>query len=174
MQFTSNQFSSTGLLCALPLTLALIAGCASKQPAPPAPAAKPTTVVSQAPAQPTPVSAAPAAPAVAPAPSVVATPAPAPAPAAAPATPITLKAEAGLLRCEDGVTVSVKRIMDDGAKIVVAMKGTKDTEMTRVTTESGALRYESKATNQALIYVVGRTFMLDTKRGSRVANDCKL
>lgn len=156
-------------ICASLILLAL-AGCSSKQMAPPAPEAKPTTVVSQAPA------AAPAAPA--PAPAAAPTPAPAPAPTQAPApaaaAPIVLKAEAGLMRCEDGVTVGVKRIIDDGAKVVVSLKNGKDTEMTRVTTESGALRYESKATSTALIYVVGRVFMLDTKRGSRIANDCKL
>jgi hypothetical protein len=157
------------------LAFALASGCASKQPAPPAPAAQPTTVLT------TPTVASPAVAASAPAQPVAAKPVspPVSAPVATPVAsaapaPVTLKAEAGLMRCEDGVTVAVKRVIDNGAKITAAMRGGKDIEMTQVSTESGALRYESKTANLALIYVVGRVFMLDTKRGSRIANDCKL
>ncbi len=172
MQFSIHtsraaRFTFVGASC---IAMAIASGCSSKQMAPPAPAAKPTTVVTapEAPraATPAPAVSAPA-PAAAPAPLVAAPP-------DVPTARVVLKAEAGLLRCEDKVTVGVKRIVDDGAKIFVSLKGAKEVEMIRVPTDSGALRYESKTANLALIYVVGRVFMLDTKRGSRVANDCNL
>jgi hypothetical protein len=176
MQFSKHtslaaRFTPLFLVGASCIAMAIVTGCSSKQMAPPAPAAKPVTVVTapEAPRAPTP----------APAPAPVATAAPAPAPVVAapvdtPTPRVVLKAEAGLMRCEDKVTVGVKRIVDDGAKIFVSLKGAKEVEMIRVATDSGALRYESKTANLALIYVVGRVFMLDTKRGSRVANDCNL
>jgi hypothetical protein len=178
MQFFSSvsQFQRFGCFALSALALAVASGCTSKQLAPPAPAAQPTTVLT--------TPAAVASPAVAvSAPAQPAAPKPVSPPVSAPITtpvavaapaPVTLKAEAGLMRCEDGVTVAVKRVIDNGAKISAAMRGGKDIEMTQVSTESGALRYESKSANLALIYVVGRVFMLDTKRGSRIANDCKL
>lgn len=81
--------------------------------------------------------------------------------------------ETGLYRCEEKQTVAVKRVMDDGKKIVINWKA-KDYNLVLIPTDSGAVRFEDKAAGFAWIYVVGKAFLLDSKRGSRIANECKI
>ena len=63
--------------------------------------------------------------------------------------------------------------MDDGKRVVINWKA-KDYNLVLIPTDSGAIRYEDKAAGFAWIYVVGKAFLLDSKRGSRIANDCKI
>ncbi len=146
------------------------AGCASKSVMPPhsePPAPKPVAVVTAQPIAVVATPLPPAAPVAAPAPI----PAPAPKQAAAPAA--LFQPETGLYRCEEKQTVAVKRVLEDGKKIVVNYK-TKDYDLTLTPSDTGAIRYDNKAAGYSWIYVVGKAFLLDSKRGNRIANDCKL
>ena len=191
-----NSFLSSTCLAAA--TIGLAAGCASKQTVQ-VPAANPvTTVVGAGAPAPKSVETSPAprstaAPAVGPSASpatVAATASSTPRPAVSTtvstppsttlsnplSTPLSsgnYQPEAGLYRCEEKQTVAVKRVMDDGKRVVINWKA-KDYNLVLIPTDSGAIRYEDKAAGFAWIYVVGKAFLLDSKRGSRIANDCKI
>ncbi len=146
-----------------------LTGCGSTPKAAPE-ATKPVSVVvgTNAPA-PTPAPVVAVAPTVAPAP--VAAPSPV---VAAPAVAAKeFKVEAGMYRCEDQQSVAIKRINDGGKSVIMGYKG-KDYELTKITTETGALRFENPKVGFAWIQVVGSALLLDTKRGSRIANKCVL
>ena len=170
------KLSLPSVLIIAPLIL-LAAGCASK-PAVQAPPANPVTTVVGVGA-PTPIKtiATPALAGAAPAaPIAVAPPAAVPVvstPKTAPVASGNYQPEAGLYRCEEKQTVALKRVLDDGKKIVINWKA-KDYELALLPTNTGAVRYESKAAGFAWIYVVGKAFLLDSKKGNRIANDCKI
>jgi hypothetical protein len=158
---------------AIIISAVILAACSSspKQPASP-------TV-----APPKPVASAPA-PAPSPAPVAAAT-APTPAPAQPTATPVQAKAatpeastakmvlETGLYRCELGQRVTVKRIAPDRSNILLNWSG-KDYTMKAIGTESGALRFEDKASGLVWMAIVGKSQLLNSKRGQRLANECNL
>ena len=135
--------------------------------------------VKPAPTQPSaPVSAPPTPVAVAPA------PAPAPAPAAPPPTPDNSSAssptegkpisvQAGLHRCELGKRVLVKRVASDAASVQVNWGG-KDYTMKAVGTQSGAKRFEESKAGLAWVVISAKAFLLNTKQGQILANECKL
>jgi membrane-bound inhibitor of C-type lysozyme len=141
--------------------VSVVVGANAPAPAPvsaPAPVATPAPVMAKAPAPTTP------------APTATASPVPTPV-ASAPAK--EFKLETGLYRCEEQQTVAVKRINNAGKSIVIGYKG-KDHELAQVITQTGALRYEDSKAGYAWIQVVGSAILLDTKRGSRIANKCVL
>jgi hypothetical protein len=129
------------------------------------------------------------------APAPVAVPAPTPAPpprtsipapsASAPAPAVTPKAtdpepelkaivvSAGLHRCELGKRVLVKRVASDGSGVQVNWNG-KDVNLHSVPTQSGAKRFEDTKAGLAWVVISAKAFILDTKRGQMLANDCKL
>jgi membrane-bound inhibitor of C-type lysozyme len=177
----------TNLVSTVVLTSAAIAlsACGSSPKPTPETSVKPVSVVvgANAPAPaPAPASApvsAPApiaAPVAAPAPVMAKTPTTSPVPVPAPvaSAPVKeFKLETGLYRCEEQQTVAVKRINNAGKSIVIGYKG-KDHELAQVITQTGALRYEDAKAGYAWIQVVGSAILLDTKRGSRIANKCVL
>lgn len=178
-----NLFFSRTFLAAA--TVSLAAGCASNQ-AVQVPQANPvTTVVGSGTPAPKAVETPPAPRSTAaPAASTAASPVPlaadtsVPRPTVGPTATTAVTAgnyqpETGLYRCEEKQTVAVKRVMDDGKKVVINWKA-KDYNLVLIPTDSGAIRYEDKAAGFAWIYVVGKAFLLDSKRGSRIANDCKI
>jgi membrane-bound inhibitor of C-type lysozyme len=168
----------TNLITTVVLGSAVIAlsACGSTPKPTPETTAKPVSVVvgTNAPAQVAVAAPAPVAVAAAatPVPSPIAVKAPEPiANAAAPAR--EFKLETGMYRCEEKQTVAVKRINNGGKSILVGYKG-KDYELGQVITQTGALRYEDAKAGYAWIQVVGSAILLDTKRGSRIANKCVL
>lgn len=81
--------------------------------------------------------------------------------------------ETGLHRCELDQRVTVKKIAPDRSSLLLNWKG-KDYTMQAVKTESGALRYEDKAAGLVWMAIVGKSQLLDSKRGQRLANECNL
>jgi membrane-bound inhibitor of C-type lysozyme len=168
---------------------ALMLGACSSGPKQEAAVAKPTTVITgpgssvasqttSSPARSSVVAAAPVAtptpPAPAPAaPPVASAPSASPAPALAQPVASSLKAETGLYRCEEKQTVAVKRVIDGGKKIVIGFAG-KDHELSNVVSDTGALRFENKQAGYTWIQLANTALLLDTKKGQRVANQCKL
>jgi hypothetical protein len=114
----------------------------------------------------------------APAPSRAAEPAPpARAPvlkapeAEAPLRPIVV--QAGLHRCELGKRVLVKRVTSDGGNVQIHWAG-KDLTLRSVPTQSGARRFEDSKAGIAWVVISAKAFLLDTKRGQMLTNECKL
>ena len=117
----------------------------------------------------------------APAPQIVSPPpvASAPAPVAA-QKPVELEPElkaivvsAGLHRCELGKRVLVKRVATDGSSVQINWN-TKDYTLRSVPTQSGAKRFEDSKAGIAWVVISAKAFILDTKRGQMLANECKL
>jgi membrane-bound inhibitor of C-type lysozyme len=85
----------------------------------------------------------------------------------------TMSIETGLYRCEFGARVTVKRIAPDRSNIVINWKG-KDVAMKAVPSQSGALRFEEPASGLVWMAIVGKSQLLDSKKGQRLANECNL
>jgi Membrane-bound lysozyme-inhibitor of c-type lysozyme len=156
---------------ALLVSAALLYGCSSSPKQPASPTVAPPKPVATTPATaPAPVAAAPA-----PAPSPVqTTTAPVQAKAATPeASTARMVLETGLYRCELGQRVTVKRIAPDRSNILLNWSG-KDYTMKAVGTESGALRFEDNASGLVWMAIVGKSQLLNSKRGQRLANECNL
>jgi hypothetical protein len=103
----------------------------------------------------------------------------APAPVAA-QKPVELEPElkpivvsAGLHRCELGKRVLVKRVASDGSGVQINWN-TKDYTLRSVPTQSGAKRFEDSKAGIAWVVISAKAFILDTKRGQMLANECKL
>ncbi len=109
-------------------------------------------------------------------------PAPAPvakAPVQAPATaPVAKKArplfsmKPGTYRCELKRKVVVRKVSADQSLAVLKWRKRSYT-MRAVNARSGALRYEHKS-GLTWITVVGKSMLLDTKRGKQLANECRV
>ena len=114
-------------------------------------------------------------PAVAPIPAPVAqAPRPATAPAAAPEPELKpIVVQAGLYRCELGKRVLVKRVASDANTVQVNWSG-KDYNLKSVSTQSGAKRFEDAKAGLAWVVISAKAFLLNTKQGQMLANDCKL
>ncbi len=80
---------------------------------------------------------------------------------------------AGLHRCELGKRVLVKRVASDGSEVQVNWNG-KDVNLRSVPTQSGAKRFEDSKAGLAWVVISAKAFILDTKRGQMLANECKL
>ena len=103
----------------------------------------------------------------------------APAPVAA-QKPVELEPElkpivvsAGLHRCELGKRVLVNRVASDGSGVQINWN-TKDYTLRSVPTQSGAKRFEDSKAGIAWVVISAKAFILDTKRGQMLANECKL
>jgi membrane-bound inhibitor of C-type lysozyme len=147
---------------------AIAAGCSTPSSQPSSPNLPP----------PKPVVAAPTPSAPSPAPVIAAAPSNAGSPAATstaqntgPAP--TMSVDTGLYRCELGVRVTVKKIAPDRSSLVLNWKN-KDYTLTAVGTQSGALRFEEKSSGLVWMAIVGKSQLLNSKLGQRLANDCNL
>jgi membrane-bound inhibitor of C-type lysozyme len=85
----------------------------------------------------------------------------------------TMSIDTGLYRCELGVRVTVKKIAPDKSSMVVNWKN-KDYTLAAVSSQSGALRFEDKANGLVWMAIVGKSQLLNSKLGQRLANDCNL
>jgi membrane-bound inhibitor of C-type lysozyme len=84
-----------------------------------------------------------------------------------------MSVETGLYRCEFGARVTVKRIAPDRSSLVLNWKG-KDLTMRAVASQSGALRFEEAASGLVWMAIIGKSQLLDSKKGQRLANECNL
>jgi hypothetical protein len=81
--------------------------------------------------------------------------------------------QAGLHRCELGKRVLVKRVASDGGSVQINWAG-KDLILRSVPTQSGARRFEDGKLGIAWVVISAKAFLLDTKRGQMLTNECKL
>jgi hypothetical protein len=154
--------------------MALIAGCAAAPAAlTPVERAAPSLVA-------VPADTLPAVP-EAPAASSASTAAPVPA-SEAPAAPGdgppfdaggTMVFTPGLYHCELNRRVIVRRIGADGQTMVLQWLN-KDYTLVPVHSRAGAIRFEDNKAGLAWIVIVGKSMLLDTRKGQQLANECKL
>jgi membrane-bound inhibitor of C-type lysozyme len=84
-----------------------------------------------------------------------------------------MSVDTGLYRCELGVRVTVKKIAPDKSSLVLNWKN-KDYTLNSVGSQSGALRFEDKTNGLVWMAIVGKSQLLNSKLGQRLANDCNL
>jgi membrane-bound inhibitor of C-type lysozyme len=173
--FTQNfeHATSTGyanMAASLTLVTMLSVGCSSKPSQPSTPNLPPPRQVVVAPSAPAQQNL----PSAAPQPQVV-VPMPVQSPAVpTPATPAaTMSIDTGLYRCELGVRVTVKKIAADKSSMILNWKN-KDYTLAAVSSQSGALRFEDKTNGLVWMAIVGKSQLLNSKLGQRLANDCNL
>lgn len=77
----------------------------------------------------------------------------------------------GVYRCELNRRVRVTKVSTDQTLAVLRWRK-KNYTMRAVTARSGALRYEHKS-GLTWITVVGKSMLLDTRRGKQLANECR-
>ncbi len=85
----------------------------------------------------------------------------------------SLRMDAGLYRCELNRRVMVRRVADDGMSMVISWDG-KDHTLDAVQARTGALRYENPKQGLMWLVIVGKSMLLDTRKGQQLANECKL
>lgn len=81
--------------------------------------------------------------------------------------------KAGTYQCELNRKVIVRQVSaaQDSAEL---QWGKRSYQMKAVQTRTGALRLENKASGLTWITIVGKSMLLDTKRGKQLANECKV
>jgi membrane-bound inhibitor of C-type lysozyme len=79
----------------------------------------------------------------------------------------------GVYRCELNRKVRVTKVSTDQS-LAVLRWGKRNYTMRVVNARSGALRYEHKKSGLTWITVVGKSMLLDTKRGKQLANECRV
>jgi len=115
---------------------------------------------------------APTAPAPAPAPVAVKAPVPAPAPAPVQEVVPMFALYEGTYRCELSRKVVIREVSPDQSLAVLNWRK-RDYTMHSVHAPSGALRFEHES-GLTWITVVGKSMLLDTKRGKQLANECRV
>jgi membrane-bound inhibitor of C-type lysozyme len=165
--YTTNK-GFAGMIVLVSIVSAL--GCSSQPSQPSAPNLPPPRQVVVAPTSPVPQnipSNTPQTQVIAPAPAQTAPMATTSTPAAA------MSIDTGLYRCELGVRVTVKKIAPDKSSMILNWKN-KDYTLASVSSQSGALRFEDKANGLVWMAIVGKSQLLNSKLGQRLANDCNL
>jgi len=79
----------------------------------------------------------------------------------------------GTYNCELNRQVVVSEIAPDGKSMVINWLG-KDHSLAAVDARSGALRYEDTAAGLTWLVIVGKSMLLDTRKGQQLANECRL
>lgn len=79
----------------------------------------------------------------------------------------------GLYRCELNRRVTVRRVDPQARTLVINWLG-RDSTLTAVNAQSGALRFENASAGLVWITIVGKSLLLDSKAGKTLANECKL
>ena len=92
--------------------------------------------------------------------------------ASPPPTPVGLVLEPGVYHCELGRSVGVKSLTRDGQTMELKWNR-KEYTMAAVEARSGALRYEDTQAGLAWITIVGKSLLLDVRKGAQLANECK-
>ncbi|HWS75971.1 MAG TPA: hypothetical protein VN324_12585 [Quisquiliibacterium sp.] len=86
--------------------------------------------------------------------------------------PAGIPFSAGMYQCELNRRVHVRSVTPD-LEFAVLNWDKKDYTLRAVGTRSGALRYEDNASGLVLLVILGKSMLLDTKRGQQLANECK-
>lgn len=92
---------------------------------------------------------------------------------AAPEHPVKLEFKPGTYRCELKREVHVTQVSDDGRSAILRFNK-KDYPVKAVEARTGALRYEDSGSGLVWLVIVGKSMLLDTKKGEQLANECKV
>ncbi len=79
----------------------------------------------------------------------------------------------GTYHCDLNRRVVVKSVSEDRSTAVLSWNQ-RNYRLKAVGTASGALRYEDNGSGLTWITVVGKSMLLDTRRGKQLANDCRV
>lgn len=89
-----------------------------------------------------------------------------------PEKPVTLEFKPGTYKCELKREVHVTQVSDDGRSAVLRFNK-KDYPVKAVEARTGALRYEDAGSGLVWLVIVGKSMLLDTRKGEQLANECK-
>jgi hypothetical protein len=78
----------------------------------------------------------------------------------------------GVYRCELNQSVHVRTVSQD-LKSAVIHWAKKDYTLQSVGTRSGALRFEDAASGLVWIMIPGKSMLLDSRKGQRLADECR-
>ncbi len=81
--------------------------------------------------------------------------------------------QAGTYRCELNRNVEIRQISPDGQTMVINWLG-KTHSLQAVNARSGALRFEDTAAGLVWLVIVGKSMLLDSRKGQQLANECQL
>ncbi|MGH1358982.1 MAG: hypothetical protein ACRBC3_09490 [Burkholderiaceae bacterium] len=81
--------------------------------------------------------------------------------------------KAGTYNCELNRKVIVRQVSEGQDQAVLQWRKRRY-QMKAVQTATGALRLENKASGLTWITIVGKSMLLDTKRGRQLANECRV
>ncbi len=85
----------------------------------------------------------------------------------------SLNIRPGVYRCDLNRLVDVRQISSDRQSAVLYWDRRVYT-LQAVATETGALRFEDKASGLTWITITGKSMLLDTRQGRQLANDCRV
>jgi len=81
--------------------------------------------------------------------------------------------QAGTYRCELNRNVEIRQISADGQTMEISWAG-KTHSLQAVNARSGALRFENAADGLIWLVIVGKSMLLDSRKGQQLANECTL
>jgi hypothetical protein len=81
--------------------------------------------------------------------------------------------QAGTYRCELNRNVEIRQISADGQTMEISWAG-KTHSLQAVNARSGALRFENAADGLTWLVIVGKSMLLDSRKGQQLANECTL
>lgn len=87
--------------------------------------------------------------------------------------PLRMVLEVGNYRCDLNRSVTVRQIAPDRRSMTISWMG-KDHSLSAVDARSGALRFENPAAGLIWLVIVGKSMLLDSRKGQQLANDCRL
>ena len=81
--------------------------------------------------------------------------------------------QAGTYRCELNRNVEIRQISADGQTMEINWGG-RTHSLQAVNARSGALRFENTAEGLIWLVIVGKSMLLDSRKGQQLANECTL
>ncbi len=90
-----------------------------------------------------------------------------------PEHPVKLEFKPGTYRCEMKREVHVSQVSDDGRSAILRFNK-RDYPVKAVEARTGALRYEDAGSGLVWLVIVGKSMLLDTRKGEQLANECKV
>jgi len=87
--------------------------------------------------------------------------------------PHRIAVKAGTYRCELGQRLEIRSISADQQTAVLQWRQ-RDYTLRAVDARSGALRYEDAASGLVWLMIHGKSMLLDTRQGQRLADACRV
>lgn len=91
----------------------------------------------------------------------------------APDHPVKLEFKPGTYRCELKRVVHVTQVSEDGRSATLRFNK-KEYTVRAVEARTGALRYEDTSSGLVWLVIVGKSMLLDARKGEQLANECRV